>query len=98
MADKTPLSQANLGGLATIDPGSAKLRVSGLGLVPSKFDPKTKIISYQVTQPLHGDACTVILEVKSGGKKMEAHWTFTLNESAVKAKDAPAATSVPPKK
>ncbi len=42
--DKTPLIQANLGGLATLDPGSAKLRVSGLGLVPSKFDPKSKII------------------------------------------------------
>ncbi len=95
--DKTPLIQANLGGLATLDPGSAKLRVSGLGLVPSKFDPKTKIISYQVTQPLHGDACTVILEAKSGGKKVEAHWTFTLQEAAVKAKDAPAAQATPKK-
>ena len=96
--DRTPLIQANLGGVATIDPGSAKLRVSGLGLVPAKFDPKTKIISYQVTQPLHGDACTVILEVKSGGKKMEAHWAFTLSESAVKAKDAPAAAAPSPKR
>ncbi|MBA3830975.1 MAG: polysaccharide deacetylase family protein [Chthoniobacterales bacterium] len=96
--DKTPLIQANLGGLATLDPGSAKLRVSGLGLVPSKFDPKSKIISYQVTQPLHGDACTVILEAKSGGKKVEAHWAFTLKEAAVKAKDAPAAIQPTPKK
>jgi hypothetical protein len=96
--DKTPLIEANLGGLATVDPGSVKLRVSGLGLVPSKFDPKTKKVSYQVTQPLHGDACTVILEVKSAGKKMEAHWGFTLNENAVKAKDAPAAVSATPGK
>ncbi len=96
--DKTPLVEANLGGVATIDPGSVKLRVSGLGLVPSKFDPKTKKVSYQVTQPLHGDACTVILEVKSAGKKMEAHWAFTLNENAVKAKDAPAAVSATPGK
>ncbi len=95
--DKTPLIQANLGGLATLDPGSAKLRVSGLGLVPSKFDPKTKIISYQVTQPLHGEACTVILEAKSGGKKVEARWAFTLKEAAAKAKAAPPPAPSPAK-
>ncbi len=93
--DKTPLIRANLGGLATLDAGSAKMRVSGLGLVPSKFDPKTKIISYQVTQPLHGDACSVIVEAKSAGKKVEAHWAFTLKEAAVKAKDAPASALSP---
>lgn len=96
--DKTPLIQANLGGLATLDPGSAKMRVSGLGLVPAKFDPKTKIISFQVTQPLHGDACTVIVEAKAGGKKLEAHWGFTLKEGAVKALDAPASPVPTPKK
>ncbi|MEO6873142.1 MAG: polysaccharide deacetylase family protein, partial [Chthoniobacterales bacterium] len=96
--DRTPLIQANLGGVAAIEPDSAKLRVSGLGLVPAKFDPKTKIISFQVKQPLHGDSCTVILEVKSGGKKMKARWAFTLNESAVKAKDAPASAKSPKKK
>lgn len=96
--DKTPTISANLGGVAALDAGSAKLRVSGLGLVPAKFDPKTKIISYQVTQPLHGDACSVILEAMTGGKKVEARWSFTLKESAVKAKDAPASASIPPKK
>ena len=98
VGDKTPLIRANLGGLVTLDPGSVQLRVSGLGLVPSKFDPKTKIVSYQVTQPLHGDSCTVILAAKTGGKKVEAHWAFTLKEAAVKAKDAPATPSALPKK
>ncbi|MBA3960623.1 MAG: polysaccharide deacetylase family protein [Chthoniobacterales bacterium] len=96
--EKTPLIQANLGGLATLDAGSVQLRVSGLGLVPSKFDPQTKIVSYQVTQPLHGDSCTVILTAKSGGKKVEAHWSFTLKEGAVRAKDAPGLPSGSPKK
>ena len=50
------------------------------------------MISYQVTQPLHGDSCSVIVEAKIGGKKAEAHWAFTLKEAAVKAKDAPAAS------
>ncbi len=36
------------------------------------------MISYQVTQPLHGDSCSVIVEAKIGEKKAEAHWTFTL--------------------
>jgi len=83
--DRTPLIKANLGSLGAIDPGSAKMRVSGLGLVPSKYDAATKIISYQVTQPLHGDSCTVIVEAKSGGQKAETHWVFTLKEAAVKA-------------
>lgn len=95
---KTPLIQANLGGVAAIEPGSAKLRVSGLGLVPATFDPKTKIISFQVKQPLHGDSCTVILEAKTGGKKVEARWAFTLKESAVKGKDAPASAKSPKRK
>lgn len=96
--DRKPLISANLGGVAGIDPGSVKLRVSGLGLVPAKFDPKTKIISFQVKQPLHGDSCSVILEAKSDRKKMKARWAFTLEENAVKAKDAPASAKSPKKK
>jgi peptidoglycan/xylan/chitin deacetylase (PgdA/CDA1 family) len=96
--DRTPLIRANLGGVATLDPKSVKMRISGLGLVPAKFDPQTKIISFQIKQPLHGDACTVILEAKAGGKKIEARWSFTLKEAAVKAKDAPASAQSPQKK
>ncbi|HEX3818025.1 MAG TPA: polysaccharide deacetylase family protein, partial [Chthoniobacterales bacterium] len=77
VSDRTPRIQANLGGLAQLDPKSAKMRVSGLGLVPAHFDPYTKIISYQVTQPLHGDSCTVIVEAKTAGKKVQAQWAFT---------------------
>lgn len=95
--DRTPLVRANLGGLATLDPKSVKMRISGLGLVPANFDPQTKVISFQIKQPLHGDACTVILEAKAGGKKLAAHWTFTLKEAAVKAKDAPASAQSPKK-
>jgi peptidoglycan/xylan/chitin deacetylase (PgdA/CDA1 family) len=96
--DRTPRIQANLGGLAQLDPKSVKMRVSGLGVVPAKFDPHTKVLSYQVTQPLHGDSCSVIVEAKSAGNKVQAQWAFTLKESAVKAKDAPASAKGPPKK
>ena len=97
-ATSQPLIKANLGAIGGIDPGSVKMRVSGLGLVPAKYDAASKIISYQVTQPLHGEACTVIIEAKMGGKKAEAHWGFSLKEGAVKAKEAVASPQPSPKK
>ncbi len=86
-ASNKPLIKANLGAVGGIDPASVKMRVSGLGVVPAKYDPATKMISYQVTQPLHGDTCVVIVEAMIGERKAEAHWTFTLKEAP-----APAAT------
>jgi hypothetical protein len=74
------------------------MRVSGLGLVPAKYDPASKTISYQVTQPLHGDACSVIVEAKMGGKKAEAQWAFTLNEPGKKSKETAAVPQASPKK
>src|SRR5205085_5155869 len=87
-----PLVKANLSGVGQIDPASVQLRISGLGVVPASFDPKTGVVSYQVTQKLRDKNCTVILTVKSGDKKIEAHWTFGIDESAVAAPATPAAT------
>ncbi len=83
-ANNKPLIKANLGAVGGIDPASVKMRVSGLGVVPAKYDPATKMISYQVTQPLHGDTCAVIVEAMISERKAEAHWTFTLKEEAPK--------------
>ncbi|MBA3609456.1 MAG: polysaccharide deacetylase family protein [Chthoniobacterales bacterium] len=83
-ANNKPLIKANLGAVGGIDPASVKMRVSGLGVVPAKYDPATKMISYQVTQPLHGDTCAVIVEAMIGERKAEAHWTFTLKQEASK--------------
>jgi len=66
------------------------MRVSGLGVVPASFDPKTNTVSYQVTKKLR-DKCSVIVEAKSSGKKVEAHWTFAVEEAG-----APAAASASP--
>ncbi len=96
-ASSKPLIRANLGAIGGIEPDSVKMRVSGLGLVPANYDPASKTITYQVTQPLHGDACSVIVEAKIRGKKAEAQWNFTLAEAAVKAKDAPAGSPTPKK-
>jgi peptidoglycan/xylan/chitin deacetylase (PgdA/CDA1 family) len=96
-AGAKPLIKADLGAVGGIEPGSIQMRVSGLGLVPAKYDAASKIISYQVTQPLHGDACSVIVEAKIGGKKAEAQWSFNLSGAGMKAKDAPAAQPTPKK-
>src|SRR4030088_2269833 len=68
-----PLIKANLSSMGQIDPASVQMRVSGLGLVPASYDPKTGAVTYQVTQKLRDKTCTVILTVKSGDKKVEAH-------------------------
>ena len=80
-----PLIKANLSGVGQIEPGSVQLRLSGLGIVPASYDPKTGMVSYQVTQKLRDTSCTVILTAKSEGKKVEAHWTFGIGEGAAGA-------------
>jgi peptidoglycan/xylan/chitin deacetylase (PgdA/CDA1 family) len=92
-----PLIRANLSSVGAIDPGSVQMRVSGLGIVPASYDPKTGTVSYQVTQKLREKTCTVILSAKSEGKKVEAHWTFGIDETGA-APPAPSATPAPKKK
>jgi peptidoglycan/xylan/chitin deacetylase (PgdA/CDA1 family) len=87
-----PLIKANLSAVGAIDPGSVQMRVSGLGVVPASFDPKSGTVSYQVTQKLHEKSCSVIISAKSQGKKVEAHWTFGIEEGAAGAATSPVAT------
>src|SRR6266545_2262506 len=87
-----PLIKANLSRIGQIEPGSVQLRVSGLGIVPATYDPKTGTVSYQVTQKLRDRSCTVILTAKSEGKKVEAHWTFGIEEGAAGAASPAAPT------
>ncbi len=88
-----PLIRANLASVGQIDPGSVKMRVSGLGLVPAAFDPKTQTVTYQVTQKLRDKACSVIIEATSGGKKVQAQWTFAIDQAVLNAATSPAAGS-----
>jgi peptidoglycan/xylan/chitin deacetylase (PgdA/CDA1 family) len=87
-----PLIKANLSGIGQIDPASVQLRISGLGLVPASFDPKTGVVSYQVTQKLREKSCTVILSAKSGDKKVETHWTFGIDNTGAATSPSPTAT------
>ncbi len=87
-----PLIKANLSAVGAIDPGSVQMRVSGLGVVPASYDPKSGTVSYQVTQKLHEKSCSVIISAKSQGKKVETHWTFGIEEGAAGAATSPVAT------
>jgi peptidoglycan/xylan/chitin deacetylase (PgdA/CDA1 family) len=94
-----PLIKANFSRVGGIEPGSVQMRVSGLGVVPVSYDPKTGMVSYQVTQKLRGNSCTVIVSAKAEGKKVEAHWTFGIDATAAAAPVSAAARSTPtPKK
>jgi peptidoglycan/xylan/chitin deacetylase (PgdA/CDA1 family) len=88
-----PLIKANLSGIGQIEPGSVQMRLSGLGVVPATYDPKTGAVSYQVTQKLRDKSCSVFITAKSQGKKVEAHWTFGIEEGATgRTAESPAAT------
>src|SRR6266496_4095100 len=87
-----PLIKANLSAIGQIEPGSMQMRVSGLGVVPASYDPKSGTVSYQVTQKLHEKSCSVIISAKSQGKKVEAHWTFGIEEGAAGAARSPIPT------
>jgi len=90
-----PLIKANIASLGAIDPGSVEMRVSGLGKVDASFDPKSTTVAYQVTQRLKDKNCTVIVSAKSGGKKVETHWTFNIDEGTSAVSPAPAASAAP---
>jgi hypothetical protein len=70
--------KANLASMGTLDPKSVEMRLSGVGLVPAKYDPQTKTITYQVTQSLPARSYTVILSAIADGKRAETRWDFTI--------------------
>jgi hypothetical protein len=51
------------------------------------------MVSYQVTQKLREKSCTVIVSAKSAGKKLEAHWTFGIEQAAASAPPATTPTA-----
>jgi len=91
-----PLIKANISSLGAIDQGSVEMRVSGLGKVDASFDPKSTTVAYQVTQRLKDKNCTVIVSAKSGGKKVETHWTFNIDEGTPNAAPPAPIPSVAP--
>jgi len=77
-----PTIKANLATMGAIDPGSVKMRISSLGIVPATYDPKTKIVSYTVTNPLAKDTYFVFLDATLNGKLAETKWSFSVDPAA----------------
>jgi peptidoglycan/xylan/chitin deacetylase (PgdA/CDA1 family) len=90
ITDLKPTIKANLASMGDVDPSSVEMRVSGYGIVPAKYDPKTRLISYAFTQNLVPRTYTVIIAAKAGGRRVETRWNFTVDGgSAPVAKNAP---------
>jgi len=79
ITEPRPTIKANLASLGDVDPKSVEMRISGYGLVPAVYDPKTKLVTYAFTQKLIPRMYTVILTAKVNGKKVETRWYFAVD-------------------
>ncbi len=86
-----PMIKANLATMGEIEPNSVKMRVSGLGAVPARYDAASKTVSYQVAQPLLDKNVTVIISAVVGGRPAETRWDFNYDST----KAAPAGSPRP---
>jgi len=86
--DAKPVIKANLATLGDIEPGTVEIRVSGVGAVPVKYDPVSKLAEGVLLQPLKDRQVTVLLSAQVRGRKVETRWSFVCD--AVPASAAPA--------
>jgi len=77
-----PTIRANLATMGAIDPGSVRMRISGVGPVSAKYDPATKIVTYTIVTPLAKDTYYVFLTATLNGKLAETKWSFTVDPNA----------------
>ncbi len=89
-----PPIKANLAAMGEVEPGTVEIRVSGVGPVPVKYDPATKLAAGTLLQPLKDREVTVILSALIRGKKAEVRWNFICD--AVGAQAAHAGGSATP--
>jgi hypothetical protein len=82
ITDEKPLIRASLGALGEIEAGSVTMRLSGIGLLPAKFDPVTRTVACQMASPLEPDSYSVIVSATVAGRKMEGRWKFTLSPAS----------------
>ncbi len=82
ISNTRPVIKANLASMGNVAPNSVEMRISGFGLVPAKYDPATKLVSYEFTEDLVPKTYTVILSATVDGKKVETRWDFTVDPTA----------------
>jgi peptidoglycan/xylan/chitin deacetylase (PgdA/CDA1 family) len=91
-----PAIRANLATLGDVDPRSIELRVSGIGAVPAKYDPATKMMEAQLTQKLRDRNYTVIVTGKAGGRKVQTSWNFNYDPTGGGTAGSPPPVAAPP--
>lgn len=74
--ESKPAIKANLATMGDVEPGTVEMRVSGVGAVPVKYDPTSKMAVGTLLQPLKDKQVTVILSAIVGGRKVETRWNF----------------------
>ncbi|MBX7211916.1 MAG: polysaccharide deacetylase family protein [Verrucomicrobiaceae bacterium] len=84
VTDRRPVITANLTRLGSVEPSSIKLRVSGFGNVPARFDPDTFTVKYQVPHKIRREDCAVSLSFKRAATAPEevVTWKFKINLAA----------------
>jgi len=84
--DPSPIISADLSTYGNVNPTTITMRISGFGLVPAKFDPATKTLSYKPTSPLiAGKSYSVIVIGPTATGKIDLHWKFDFAPAAAPA-------------
>lgn len=86
ISDPTPTIKANLATLGELEPKSVAMRVSGFGVVPSRYDPATKTIEAKLTQKLRKQGYRVFIDATAKGRKVETSWNFNFDPGAPAAR------------
>jgi len=82
ISDPNPVIKANLATFGAVDPKSVEMRVSGIGVVPAKYDPETKMVEAKIAQKLREKNYTVIVTATVKGRKVQTNWNFNFDPAA----------------
>lgn len=96
-----PTIKANLASMGSLDAGTVIMRISGLGLVPAKYDTASGNISFTPPQPLKPGSYRVIIGAKSNSRPVETGWNFNYSPDGTPPAPEPAPqapTATPPAK
>lgn len=82
--DRMPMIRVNLERVETVVPESVRLRVGGLGVVPSSYDSATKILTYRLPYRLRQQDCAVTLNFKRAPELADEviSWRFKIDLEA----------------
>ena len=83
IATRTPRVQVNVSKLGSVSSSGISMYVSGLGRVPVQYDSSSKIISYQIVEPLRSESCRVTVKFSHRGKTETLNWAFRVDRTAL---------------